>query len=265
MKVALCFSGFIREVDQTKEFWLDLISKYNIDVYASFWEDKEEKVEKFKQIYNPKKLELENYSAFKNSTQTIASSYITTPEHPYTLTSDLDELAKEFRAFPIFYKIWKSNMLIGDEKYDIVIRARTDITFDNLELIQNDMLNVPMGTVEVSFWPNSLGINDCFAYGSQDIMNYYSFLYNNLMKYLDKGHYMFPPEHLLAVHLSYNKLPIRYFPLYMTLVNTKPGKESLVYNRFITTPYEDVIWSNTMNFEPHPGINFKKQQYEQNN
>ena len=31
MKVALCFAGFMRELDQTKGFWLDLISKYNIE------------------------------------------------------------------------------------------------------------------------------------------------------------------------------------------------------------------------------------------
>jgi hypothetical protein len=262
MKVALCFAGFMRELDQTKEFWLDLISKYNIDVYASFWDSGEEDLKKFKQIYNPKKVEIESYSAFQNTTQKLASSYLELPAPPYALTPELCEIAIEFRPMPIWYKVWRANMLTGDEKYDIVIRARTDVTLDNLELIQNQMLNVPMGTTEVSFWPDSLGINDLFAFGSQDIMNYYSFTYLHLMNYLNEGHYMFPPEHLLAVHLSNTNIPIRYFPSYITMIRESIGKENLVYNRFITTPYEDVVWSNTMKFNPHPGINFKKQQYE---
>lgn len=258
MKVALCFAGYMRELDETKDFWLDLISKHDIDVYASFWDYQIEDLEKFKQIYNPKKVEIESYSAFQNTTQTLAASYITLPEPPYTLTPDLCVVAAEFRILPIWYKIWRANTLAGDEQYDVVIRARTDITLDNFELVQNNMLNVPMGTTEVSFWPNSLGINDCFAYGPQHIMNYYSFLYFNMMDYINRGHYAFPPEHILAVHLSNTTLSIRYFPSYLTIARKSQGKENEVYNRFITTRYEDIIESSNMKFEPHPGINFKK-------
>jgi hypothetical protein len=258
MKVALCFAGFMREINETKNFWLDLISKYNIDVYASFWEGETENLENFKQIYNPKKLEVESYSAFKNTTQNLAASYIQLPSAPYALTPELCEIAIELRTLPIWYKIWRANTLAGDEEYDIVIRARTDIVLDNFELVENNMLNVPMGTTEVSFWPSSLGINDCFAYGSQSIMNYYSFLYFNLMDYINKGHYAFPPEHMLAVHLSNTSIPIRYFPSYLTIVRESQGKENQVYNRFIITRYEDVIESSIMKFEPHPEIKFKK-------
>ena len=151
MKVALCFSGLIRELDQTKGFWLDLISRYNIDVYASFWDDDKEKIEKFKQIYNPKKLELENYLAFKKSTQVLASSYITVPEPPYALVPELVDFAKEFRYLPMCYKVWKSNMLTNSEDYDVVIRARTDITFDNINLVKNNMFEFLLCDVVVAF------------------------------------------------------------------------------------------------------------------
>ena len=36
MKIALCFSGQMRDLDETKNFWTGLIKKYNMDVYASF-------------------------------------------------------------------------------------------------------------------------------------------------------------------------------------------------------------------------------------
>jgi hypothetical protein len=260
MKVALCFAGFMTSLDETKPFWKDLISKYDIDVYASFWDSGIKDLENFKQIYNPKKLEVEDYSAFKNTTQNLAASYIQLPTQPYTLIPELCEIAAEFRQIPMWYKVWRANTLTGNEKYDVVIRARTDVVLDNFELVQNNMLNVPMGTTEVSFWPNSLGINDLFAFGPPDIMNYYSFLYLRIMDYFNRGHYAFPPEHMLAVHLSNTSLPIRYFPSYIKIIReTESISKLTAYNHFITTPYEDVIWSNTMKFEPHPEIIFKKQ------
>jgi hypothetical protein len=260
MKVALCFAGFIEELEDTKEFWNRIISKHDVDVYASFWKRNDNEVEEFIKLYNPKKIEIEDYSAFENTTQKLAANQIEPPGPPYSLHPYLQERAKEFRQIPIWYKIWRSNLLAGNENYDVVIRARTDIKLDDsFELIQNNMLNIPIGITSVDFWPDSSGFNDLFAFGPQDIMNYYSLLYIHLMDYVQRGHYAFPPEHTLAVHLSNTSVQIRYFPSYITIVRESTGNENLVYNRFITTPYEDVIWSNTMKFEPHPEIIFKKQ------
>ena len=38
MRIALCFSGQMRDLNETKEFWTSLIKKYDMDVYASFWD-----------------------------------------------------------------------------------------------------------------------------------------------------------------------------------------------------------------------------------
>ena len=37
MRIALCFSGHVRDLEYTKQFWTSLIEKYNIDVYCHFW------------------------------------------------------------------------------------------------------------------------------------------------------------------------------------------------------------------------------------
>ena len=77
MKIALCFSGNIRDLNETKNFWSELIKKYDIDVYASFWDiDNEElgdTLNNFLTIYTPKKYEIENYKIFKETTQDLAS------------------------------------------------------------------------------------------------------------------------------------------------------------------------------------------------
>jgi len=38
MRIALCFSGHMRDLNESKGFWAELIKKYDIDVYASFWD-----------------------------------------------------------------------------------------------------------------------------------------------------------------------------------------------------------------------------------
>ena len=260
MKVAICFSGFIEELEDTKPFWTSLISKYNADVYASFWERDNNEVEEFVKIYNPKKIEVEDYSAFKNTTQKPATDKITGPQPPYSLPDYLQIRANEFRQLPMWYKVWRSNLLAGSEQYDIIIRARTDIKLDDsFNIIKNDMLNIPIGTTTVNYWPDSMGVNDLVAYGSQDIMNYYSFIYMHLMDYTHRGHYAFPPEHMLAVHLSKTKLPIRFFPSFVSISRKSKGQEDEVYNSFVGTPYEQIIWSDTFDFPINSEINFKKQ------
>jgi hypothetical protein len=97
MKIALCFSGNIRDLNETKEFWTVLIEKYKMDVYASFWDIENEELgdtlNNFLTIYTPKKYEIENYKIFKETTQDLASLNI---QPPTTLIPLLQESSKAF-------------------------------------------------------------------------------------------------------------------------------------------------------------------------
>jgi hypothetical protein len=261
MKIALCFSGNIRDLDETKHFWKSLIDKYNIDVYASFWDvenlENNDTIENFNSIYSPKKIEIDSYKIFKETTQDIASMNIESPNH---LAEFFKNTSKNFAQLPMWYKIWKCNLLTkGIEPYDLIIRARTDIMLDdNFEIIYNDMLNVPMGSNN-SVWVNSNGINDCFAYANPRIMDYYSFLFLQMMEYLNSGHYVFPPEHFLAVHFSKIHIQIRYFPNYMTITRKWKGTPNEIYNIFMNEPLESFRFSDSIEFIPDPTGNFKKE------
>jgi hypothetical protein len=263
MKVALCFSGNIRDLNETKEFWTQLIKKYDMDVYASFWDIENQElgdtINNFLTIYTPKKFEIENYKAFKETTQDLASLNI----HPSpTLMGFLQEASKAFGQLSMYYKVWKCNMLskqLGIE-YDLVIRARTDTVFDDkLDIVKNNMLNVPIGAMMVPVFKNSDGINDCFAYGPPKIMDYYSFIFLQMMEYLKGGHYAFPPEHFLAVHFSKIKIQIRYIPTYMTITRISKGTPNDLYNYFIQNPQEYIVNSDWIKFEPDPQYSFKKE------
>jgi hypothetical protein len=262
MKVALCFSGHLRDLHETKNFWTELIKKYDIDVYASFWDIENaelgDTVNDFMKVYSPKKIEVESYKAFKDSTQDIASMNI---ESPKNIAPMFQETSKAFGQLSMYYKVWKCNMLskqLGIE-YDLVIRARIDTLLDeNFELEKNNMLNVPMGRVQLHDWINAFGINDCIAYGIPKIMDYYSFIFLQMMEYLKVGHYAFPPEHFLSVHFSKVHIKIREFPNYMIITRVSKGTPHEVYNNFINPPREEIRWSDEMDFLPDPTANFKK-------
>ena len=263
MKIALCFSGNIRDLNETKNFWSELIKKYDIDVYASFWDiDNEElgdTLNNFLTIYTPKKYEIDNYKIFKETTQDLASLNV---EPSRILVGVLQQASKLFGQLPMYYKVWKCNMLskqLGIE-YDLVIRARTDIVLDEtFEIIQNNMLNVPMGWMMCPTFPNSDGLNDCFAYGPPKIMDYYSFIFLQMMEYLKAGHYAFPPEHVLAVHFSKIHIQVRYFPNYMMITRIWKGGTHDIYNYFIDNPIEDIKWSDEQLFKPAANYTFKKE------
>lgn len=55
MNIAFVFSGEIRNLEETKSFWLNQINKYNADVFGSFWENEHEidNINNFNEIYNP--------------------------------------------------------------------------------------------------------------------------------------------------------------------------------------------------------------------
>jgi hypothetical protein len=263
MKVALCFSGHMRDLNETKNFWTDLIKKYDMDVYASFWDIENEElgdtIKEFEKVYTPKRLEVENYKVFKQTTQDLASLHI---ESPQLLAPLFQQTSKAFGQLCMYYKVWRANMLSKqlDIEYDVVIRARLDTVLDeDFVLVQNNMLNVPVGAMMCPAFPNSDGLNDCFAYGPPKIMDYYSFIFLQMMEYLKDGHYTFPPEHFLAVHFSKVHVEIREFPNYMIITRISKGTAHDKYNFFITDLYEKIYWSDWTTFLPAPVGNFKKE------
>jgi len=262
MKVALCFAGHMRDLSETKSFWKDLIRKYDIDVYASFWDIENpelgDTIKEFEKVYSPKRMEVESYDIFKQTTQDFASMHI---QSPTNIASLFQETSKAFGQLSMYYKVWRCNMLskqLGVE-YDLVIRARIDTLLDeNFELQLNDMLNVPMGSNNCPSFPNSDGINDCFAYGKPKVMDYYSFIFLQMMEYLKSGHYLFPPEHFLAVHFSKIKIEIRYFPTYMMITRKSKGTPHEIYNNFVNPPLESIRASDSVEFIPDGHFTFYK-------
>lgn len=256
-KIALCFSGFIRDIEHTKQFWTSLIDKYDIDVYGSFWDDENKNnndtISNLKRIYDFKSLEFEKYSNFKKSTLDTISPYLYPTER---ILPELREYAKNFHTMSMWYKIWKSNMLSKDLdiKYDIVIRARTDTYFnDDLDITKNDYLNIPSGRVKTNGFDYSDGICDVFAYSKSQIMDYYSSTYLNLLEYVNQGHYMIPPENLLRVHMSKVDIDIRFFTNKLIITRYSKATPNEIYDKR-TGVVEEILPSNFIDVSPNKDI-----------
>lgn len=237
MKIAYCFSGMMRHLDKCGPKWQEIIKNNPGDVYGHFWEksDKSEDdtIEKFIEFFNPKKIELENFEIFKESTiDCLIKNVIPSIDLRWELQQSI--LSGNFFSFQ--YKIWKANQLSLIDNYDVVVRCRTD-SYPQTDILieKNDYLNLPVGSVYVPGWANSSGNIDLFAYGNRKIMNYYSCVYPYIMKYLFEGYYSYPYEYILSVHLSHRDINIRELPI--SIIDSKEyhynwwaGKKESIYS-----------------------------------
>lgn len=250
-KIALCFSGHLRDLFRTHDYWLSLVDKYDMDVYASFWDIENESVKdlfaEFKGVYKPKKFEVESYSNFEQSTMTYLRYGVTPPTN---LHQFLRESTKNFGFLPMWYKVWRANLLTktSDIDYDIVIRARTDTSFENLTIENNNFLNVPQGRVKTPL-ENSEGVSDLFAYGRPDIIDYYSTCFFNIMEHVNKGFYMVPHEYFLRTHLEKVDMNIRFMDVNTTITRTSKGGQDELFCNGVEMG-EEIFPSNFFSNEP---------------
>lgn len=250
-KIAICFSGHLRDLFRTNDYWSKMIDKYDMDVYASFWDIENEKVRDifadFKGVYKPKRFEIESYADFEQSTMTYLRHGITPPTN---LHQFLRQSTSNFGFLPMWYKVWRANLLTktSDVDYDIVIRARTDTYFENLTIEKNDFLNVPQGRVKTPL-ENSEGVSDLFAYGRPDIIDYYSTCFFNIMEHVNKGFYMVPHEYFLRTHLDKVNMNIRFMGVNTTITRTSKGAQDELFCNGVEMG-EEIFPSNFFSSQP---------------
>jgi hypothetical protein len=215
MKVAFTFSGLIKDINKTYPSYQPLIEKYQPDIFFSTWDiensENGDTIQNFKDKYNPVKIEVDNWEAWKATYWSlIEPNYIVPPLNPYEWNK-----AKSPGIFSMWYKIQKANHLtkLVNKEYDIVVKLRTDLELSsNFELILNDYLNIPHGSCAISDWEGCWGPHDFMYYGKPKYMDYTTGLFYFISKYHQEGNYMYPPENLLRHHLSQKNIPIRFYP-----------------------------------------------------
>lgn len=217
MKVAICFSGHLRDWEKSSSYWGKIQKKYDADVYCSFWENltiprTDEKiqldgVDDFISFYKPVEIEWENNDLFNRTTLEQFREQISSPRAIHLeggLPQEDADYTESGMALSMWWKIWRANLLAQKHgKYDVIIRARTDVYLDKeLQIETNPHLNLPVGIVFNKSWENCFGFIDLVFWGNEKVMNRTTDLFLYLTRYLKEGHYLNPTENIFRTHLA---------------------------------------------------------------
>ena len=210
-RTALLLSGQLRNCRKSYPLIKkNLIDVYDADVFLSTWSDShkiersvlaggsssdDSTIDELIQMYKPITIEVDKYE------DDLVSRFEKMFE-PYKDNAPYE--TKPLAVFMMWYKTWKVNELrnryqeANGFKYDVIIKSRFDLDCDSeIQIIepQPNEIYIPNG------WDWNGGVNDLFALGNNEVMNYYCNMFNNLLPMIRDGH-LFHPEYLMKIFLD---------------------------------------------------------------
>lgn len=229
MKIALCFSGGIRNLEENYEsIKRCLLDPLDVDVFIHGWYFKINELENKHKMYRkqetpmnkviyllkPKKYKLEVYN--KEKEEEIKNKY------------NIDQIKDKYKnkylseLYPntcgMFTSINESNKLRLEYErdnnfvYDIVIRCRPDFIYytplnlEILKLVKRGTILMPLD----NYAYNTLQC-DKFAIGTSDDMNKYCDLINNILKYEEEyPNNFWDGPNVLNIHLKLKNINIKW-------------------------------------------------------
>lgn len=232
MKVAVCYSGMFRNFNETIENHKEhLLSKYDCDVYFSFWDvygdggftskysTNKRKTWDFKtdtfietevindkilqsdiddviERLNPVRYEIEEFSKFgplfESKDKLMNEVY----------REELDFLPHLPNIMSMYYKIYRCNYLMkySGREYDCVLRMRSDLMFNDFGL---ELLPPEPNTVNIDNWGSfDKSYQDMIIYGDSIGMGKLARLYFNLERIWHEGGRKSSNEHVLYHYLN---------------------------------------------------------------
>lgn len=205
MKVALCFSGGIRNLENNYEsIRRCLIEPLNADVFIHGWYFKTEELENTHKMYKkeetnksrvlmllkPKKSKFEIYN--KNKEDEMKDKFnIDEIKNKYKENSNLCQLYPN--TVGMFWSIYESNLLKKEYenennfKYDVVIRCRPDFEYYT-PMSESILSSVKSNTILMPLDNYAYFTKKCdkFAIGDSESMDKYSELILSILKYEEK-------------------------------------------------------------------------------
>lgn len=199
MKICLLSSGFPREsmIIYHLNNKIKMIDVINPDIYFHAYQN--ELVDEMKDLYNFKKIEVENESDLPKY------------EKPESVANNIHRDTK----FENVMYMWRKRKLSFDmisDKYDVYIYSRIDICFFDefptsaLSKISHNTILIPDGGDYEG------GYNDLMAVGNYESMKVYVSMIDNILEYSKEG-CLFHPEVLLRHHLSKNNMNVDRFKM----------------------------------------------------
>ncbi len=222
MKFALCLSGNLRTFnDVFQHMKTTILDHLDCDVFIHTWDSIGSQSEKNGGDieYNKKAIKSTKYLQFLRDTYKPKKILIE-PDKSHTFIGMTNHInvPEDQKIFVVkhlgyhvsmFYSIFMSNQIrkqyenSSGIKYDRIIRCRPDIRFGTV--FNENMFNDPnkLYLPIIGTYCNN-GLNDQVAIGSNNVIDVYSNLYNNIVKYLEDKVTTMRPESLIKYHLDKN-------------------------------------------------------------
>jgi hypothetical protein len=210
MKIALCLSGQIRSFPLVKQSLIENILENNdVDIFCHSWY----------------KYDNSKYQNFWNYDPTDFGGYsmddiidVLNTLKPKSFRFDHPSIDVPTRS--MFYSIRESNRmkvdyeLLNNFKYDVCIRARYDLKYN--QRISFDISNGGINLINRS--GGCGGLNDWFAYGSSELMD----IYSNIFDEYDQTERInqMCPEGIISEHLSHHNIGNNSIPRTFDLVRS---------------------------------------------
>ena len=185
-------------------------------LYECFYKDEIIDKKEIKKIFTSKlkDLNIEEFPKTFDNDNTLAG--VTYPEEFYKYMP-----IRYKYSLPMYYMIYKADLLRQKyEKehnfvYDVVIRVRPDISFNDLTEILDIIDNKDLKNNAI-YAPDSINkntfVNDMFAIGNSKVMSIYSSVFTKLNDYWDLSKYQEftsrSAEFLLKFHLQLNRIDV---------------------------------------------------------
>jgi hypothetical protein len=229
MTIAVCYSGFLRDIEKTYlNIIKNLIGDNDVLFYFHTWDVPEyrDEINFAKNEIQPESFCVEPPKNFELNPYTFINSKITPDEYKkqlnqsgedkiyfeppsedngYTFYKNLEVVKfKYYSTFPYnllsqFYSTHQSNLIrkTSQRKFDAVIRLRSDLQFDE----KIDITKFDLNSVNVINSPGhngQLSVNDHFAIGSPEVMN----TYFDLFLYIPTYYFVYNLDLIQEIYLA---------------------------------------------------------------
>lgn len=227
---AICLSGYSRNFSETIDsFRKHVLRDQDCDVFIHTWDMQDSHL----RIANPSSFDIDKFTEAFSPKKIIVE-----PKPEFILTDTMLGAVKEPRdcggMLSMFYSIWQANNLKkqyeeeNNIKYDVVIRTRPDVLYYGDLIIPLEMKN---DKVYVPLFGDFGGLNDQIAYGSSEVMNKYSELYNRVDELILHKAWM-NPEVLMKTNLEVLHIGVNRFNLNYALMRTDKSLQNNFERQF---------------------------------
>jgi hypothetical protein len=184
--------------------WEGLIKNTSANVYMHLWNTGDGAAEKMVEIYSPVSYSIENFRNFDVSQYTERLQY----SNPYNVLSMWTSISESI------------NLVLGSKQtYDIVIRARSDVEFDQFQFLNNHGVIIPGKPAEIYEYNGERypGWHDMIAYGNLSSMREYANTLYSIPTIYSEGSPFFS-EFFLSTHLYRTKTNVTHHNIYADIV-----------------------------------------------